>query len=210
MIWWLTIMLCLDSLSYVCTFITYFWFAVTREFLFLIKGYAAAKLLQSCLTLCDPTRLPRPWDSPDKNTGVGCHFLLQCIKVKSESEVTQACPTLSYPTDCSLPCSSVHGIFQARVLEWVDIAFSNERLYVYVIILSCWCLIFKCIFKTLHLYSPSFKITIFDSLFCISLFCIYFICSLWLETILLLSSCTPRTRIVCGWFPAFSVEPFIS
>ena len=119
-----------------CVYI-YYIFAVTRKFLFLIKGYAAAKLLQSCLTLCDPTRLPRPWDSPDKNTGVGCHFLLQCIKVKSESEVTQACPTLSYPTDCSLPCSSVHGIFQARVLEWVDTAFSNERLYVYVIILSC-------------------------------------------------------------------------
>ena len=65
-----------------------------------------------------PTRLPRPWDSPDKNTGVGCHFLLQCIKVKSESEVTQLCPTPSDPMDCSPPGSSVHGIFQARVLEW--------------------------------------------------------------------------------------------
>jgi len=63
-----------------------------------------------------PTRLPRPWDSPGKNTGVGCHFLLQCIKVKSESEVAQSCPTLSDPMDCSLPGSSVHGIFQARVL----------------------------------------------------------------------------------------------
>ena len=63
-----------------------------------------------------PTRLPRPWDSPGKNTGVGCHFLLQCMKVKSESEVTQSCPTLSDPMDCSLPGSSVHGIFQARVL----------------------------------------------------------------------------------------------
>ena len=65
-----------------------------------------------------PTRLPRPWDSPGKNTGVGCHFLLQCVKVKSESEVAQSYPTLSDPMDCSLPGSSVHRIFQARVLEW--------------------------------------------------------------------------------------------
>ena len=65
-----------------------------------------------------PTRLPRPWDSPGKNTGVGCHFLLQCMKVKSESEVAQSCPTPSDPMDCSLPGSSVLGIFQARVLEW--------------------------------------------------------------------------------------------
>ena len=72
-----------------------------------------------------PTRLPRPWDSPGKNTGVGCHFLLQCLKVKSESEVSQSCPTLSNPMDCSLPGSSAHGIFQARVLEWIAIAFST-------------------------------------------------------------------------------------
>ena len=65
-----------------------------------------------------PTRLPRPWDSPCKNTGVGCHFLLQCMKVKSESEVAQSCPTLSDPMDCSLPGSPAHEIFQARVLEW--------------------------------------------------------------------------------------------
>ena len=65
-----------------------------------------------------PTRLPRPWDSPGKNTGVGCQFLLQCMKVKSESEVAQSCPTLSNPMDCSQPGSSIHGIFQARVLEW--------------------------------------------------------------------------------------------
>ena len=71
-----------------------------------------------------PTRLPRPWDSPGKNTGVGCHFLLQCMKVKSQSEVAQLCPTLSDPMDCSPPGSSVHGIFQARVLEWDAIAFS--------------------------------------------------------------------------------------
>ena len=74
-----------------------------------------------------PTRLPRPWDSPGKNTGVGCHFLLQCMKVKSESEVAQSCPTLSNAMDRSLPGSSVHGIFQARVLEWVAIAFSLKR-----------------------------------------------------------------------------------
>ena len=67
----------------------------------------------------------RPWDSPGKNTGVGCHFLLQCMKVKSESEVAQSCPTPSDPTDCSLPGPSVPGIFQARVLEWVAIAFSE-------------------------------------------------------------------------------------
>ena len=69
-----------------------------------------------------PTRLPHPWASPAKNTGVGCHFLLQCMKVKVKS---QSCPTLSDPMDCSLPGSSIHGIFQARVLEWVAIAFSN-------------------------------------------------------------------------------------
>ena len=74
-----------------------------------------------------PTRLPRPWDSPGKNTGVGCHFLLQGMKVKSESEVAQSCPTLSM--DRSLPGSSVHGIFQARVLEWGAIAFSGLRVY---------------------------------------------------------------------------------
>ena len=71
-----------------------------------------------------PTRLPRPWDYPGKNTGVGCHFLLQCMKVKSESEVAQSCLTPSDPMDCSLPGSSVHGILQARVLEWGAIAFS--------------------------------------------------------------------------------------
>ena len=64
-----------------------------------------------------PTRLPCPWDSPGKNTGVGCHCLLQCMKVKSQSEVAQSCLTLRDPMDCSLPGSSVHGIFQARVLE---------------------------------------------------------------------------------------------
>ena len=74
-----------------------------------------------------PTRLPGPWDSPGKNIGVGCHFLLQCMKVKSESEVAQSCPTLSDPMDCSPPGSSVHGIFQARVLEWGAITFSERH-----------------------------------------------------------------------------------
>ena len=72
-----------------------------------------------------PTRLPRPWDSPGKNTGVGCHFPFQCMKVKSESEVAQSCPTLSDPRDCSPPGCSVHGICQARVLEWGAIASSE-------------------------------------------------------------------------------------
>ena len=70
-----------------------------------------------------PTRLCHPWDSPGKNTGVGCHFPLQRMKGKSESEVVQSCPTLSDPMDCRLPGFSVHGIFQARVLEWGAIAF---------------------------------------------------------------------------------------
>ena len=73
-----------------------------------------------------PARLPCPWDSPGKNTGMGCHFLLQCMKVKSESGVTQSCLTLSDPMDLSLPGSSIHGICQARVLEWVAIAFSQD------------------------------------------------------------------------------------
>ena len=72
-----------------------------------------------------PTSLQCPWDSPGKNTGVGCHFLLQCMKVKSESEVAQSCLTLNNLMDCSLPGSSIHGIFQGRVLEWGAIAFSN-------------------------------------------------------------------------------------
>ena len=72
-----------------------------------------------------PSRLPRPWDSPGKNTGVGCHFLLQCMEVKSESKAAQLCQTRSDPRDCSLQGSSVHGIFQARVLESGAIAFSH-------------------------------------------------------------------------------------
>ena len=74
-----------------------------------------------------PTRLPRPWDSPGKNAGVGCPFFLQWMKMKSESEAAQSCPTLSDPVDCSLS-GSFHGIFQARVLGWVAIAFSKNTL----------------------------------------------------------------------------------
>ena len=95
-----------------------------------IAAAAAAKLLQSCPTPCDPIdaahQAPRPWDSSGKNTGVGYHFLLQCMKVKSESEVAQSCLTLRDPMDCSPPGSSVHEIFQARVLEWGAIAFSDD------------------------------------------------------------------------------------
>ena len=89
-----------------------------------------------------PTRLLCPWDSPGKNTEVGCHFLLQCMNVKSEREVTQSFPTLSDPMDCSLPGSSVHEIFQARVLEWGAIAFSvsphSEYLFQVTIKYSTW------------------------------------------------------------------------
>ena len=94
-----------------------------------------------------PSRLCRPWDSPGKNTGVGCHFLLQCMKVKSKSEVAQSCLTLRDPMDCSLPGSSVHGIFQARVLEWVAIAFSygkarstNYCVYINIYVCVCVCM----------------------------------------------------------------------
>ena len=112
---------------YMCVVKIQFFYLSMETFLLLL-------LLLSCFShvwLCathrrQPTRHPHPWDSPGKNTGVGCHFLLQCMKVKSE--VAQSCPTLSNPMDCSLPGSSVHGIFQARVLEWGAIAFSKTFL----------------------------------------------------------------------------------
>ena len=94
----------------------------------LAAAAAAAKSLQSCPTLCNPIDGSPPGsESPGKNTGVRCHFLLQCMKVKSESEVAQSCPTLSDPMDCSPPGFSAHGIFQARVLEWGATAFFGER-----------------------------------------------------------------------------------
>ena len=80
-----------------------------------------------------PTRLPHPWGSLGKNTGVGCHFFLQCMKGKSESEVAQSCPIPCDPMDCGLPGSSIHGILQARVLEWGAIAFSNLTIYLTLI-----------------------------------------------------------------------------
>ena len=99
-------------------------------FFFQLQSAAAAKSLQACPTLCDPIDGsppgPCPWDSPGKNTGVGCHFLLQCMKVERESKVSQSCSTLRYPRDCSPPGSSVRGILQTRGLEWGAIAFSND------------------------------------------------------------------------------------
>ena len=102
------------------------------EFILLLLLLSRFSRVQLCATpKTAATRLPCPWDSPGKNTGVGCHFLLQCMKVKSESEVAESCLTLSDPMDCSLPGSSVHGIFQARVLEWCAIAFSGEFILLY-------------------------------------------------------------------------------
>ena len=98
------------------------------------QNAAAAKSLQLCPTVQlhrrQPTRLQHPRDSPDKNTGVGCHFLLQSMKVKSQSEVAQSCLTLRDPMDCSLPGFSIHGICQARVMEWGATAFSDEPKWV--------------------------------------------------------------------------------
>ena len=106
---------------------------------------AAAKSLQSCPTLCDPIDSR---NSPGKNTREGCHFLLQCMKVKSESEVAQLCPTLSDPMDCSLPGFSTHGIFQARGLEWGAIAFSIGK---------CTKVLLKCL-ATAYFYFLSFAL----------------------------------------------------
>ena len=90
--------------------------------LLLLSRFSRVRL---CVTpWLQPTRLLHSWDSPGKNTGVGCQFLLQCMKVKSESEVAQSCLTFSDPMDYNPPGSSVHGIFQARTLEWGAIAFS--------------------------------------------------------------------------------------
>ena len=112
---------------------------MNKEVVYIDNGILVSHKKQWNISICDnmdgtavtnsvwphrrqPTRLPRPWDSPGKNTGVGCHFLLQSMKMKSKSEVAQLCPTLSDPMDCSLPGSSIHGIFQARLLEWGAIA----------------------------------------------------------------------------------------
>ena len=99
---------------------------------------AVAKSLQSCPTLRlhgqQPTRFPHPWDSPGKNTGVGCQFLLQCTKVRSESEVAQSCLTFTTPWTAAYQAPPIHGIFQARVLEWAAIAFSDILSYKVVIL----------------------------------------------------------------------------
>ena len=107
----------------------------SRTFL-LLSHFSRVRL---CVTQGrQPTRLPCPWGSPGKNTGVGCHFLLHCMKVKSDSEVAQSCLTPSDPMDCSLPGFSIHGIFQARVLAWGAISFSQNLLKSYYLPLhSC-------------------------------------------------------------------------
>ena len=128
----------LESFSnYIISYLPYFYSRHTA---------AAAKLLQLCPTLWDPIDgsppgFPCPWDSPGKNTGVGCHFLLQCMKVKSESEVAQSCLTLCDPMDHSLPGSSAHGIFQARVLEWGAIAFSSRHANTILMFFRKWLLV---------------------------------------------------------------------
>ena len=115
------------------------------------NGIAAAKSLQLCPTVGphrqQPTRLSHPWDSPGKNTGVGFHFLLQCMKVKSESEAAQSCLTLSYPMDCSLSGTSIHGILQARVPIKASISHSvhfcalfYSSLYFHLNVLFMWVL----------------------------------------------------------------------
>ena len=115
-----------------------------------------------------PTRLPCPWDSPSKNTGVGCHFLLQCMKMKSESEVAQSCLTLHNPMDCSLPGSSVHGIFQARVLEWVarltDIKSIYPTINTFKVSSSVFCFLFFFFFSKLtYVQPPQVNFRIFSS-----------------------------------------------
>ena len=117
--------------------------SIPRVWLLLLLLLSCFSRVRLCATpRWQPTRLRHPWDSPGKNTGVGCHFLLQCMKVKSESEVTQLCPALRDPMDCSLPGSSVHGIFQARVLEWgaialgISIHFKHLQLNIYKLISS--------------------------------------------------------------------------
>ena len=126
-----------------------------------------------------PTRLPCLWDSPVKKTGVGCHFLLQCMKVKSESEVAQSCPTLSDPMDYSPPGSSVHGIFQARVLQWGATAFSI--IYIGIVWWYFWNdrLLVIITFLKIYIYTHTHYILILDSysiLTNIPVYSLYFIC----------------------------------
>ena len=120
-----------------------------------------------------PTRLPRPWGSPGKNTGVGCHFLLQCMKVKRESEVSQSCLTLSDPMDFNLPGSSAHGIFLARILEWGAIAFSISIFssfilfqFAYVLFNNCFLIFIKFIdlFKEQSFKFIDYDFSVFNSI----------------------------------------------
>ena len=119
----------------------FFWNSLTFSMIqLLLLSHFSRVQLSATLRRRQSIRLLRPWDSPGKNTGVGCHFLLQCMEVKSEIEVTELCPTLSDPMDCSLPDSSVHGIFQARVLEWGAIAFSvwSNKHWQYLLLRLLW------------------------------------------------------------------------
>ena len=101
-----------------------------------------------------PTRLPCPWDSPGKNIGMGCHLFLQCMKVKSESEVAQSCPTLCDPMDCSPPGSSAHGIPQARVLEWGAIALSKKCINTGIIHMYLYSHISICTYEIVFIRKP--------------------------------------------------------
>ena len=114
------------SLKKMCRHLVSMWKCCSKSLAILLLMLSRVSRVQLCDPIDgSPPGSPCPWDSPGKNTGVGCHFLLQCMKVKSESEVAQSCPTPSDPMDCSAPGSSIHGIFQARVLEWGAIAFSH-------------------------------------------------------------------------------------
>ena len=116
-----------------------------------------------------PTRLPCPWDSPGRNTGVGCHFLLQCTKVKSESEVSQSCPTLSDPMDWSLPGSSVHGIFQTKEY-WSGVPLPNSLISSYSFLVAS---------LEFSVYSISSKtvtvLSLFQFIFLLFLFLLWFV-----------------------------------
>ena len=120
-----------------------------------------------------PTRLPHPRDSPGKNTGVGCHFLLQCMKVKSENEVAQSCRTPSDPMDCSPPGSSIHGIFQAKVLEWgaitniqkhINIWIGRYKTWQKVNSAASWLRIYSCLLSYFT-FSVCFKTYIYKKMF---------------------------------------------
>ena len=154
---------------------TYFGFCIhysmfTTKSLLLLLLLSHFSRVQLCATPQTAAHQASPfWDSPGKNTGVGCHFLLQCMKVKSESDVAQSCPPLHDSMNCNLTCSSVHGIFQARVLEWVAIAFFDQKLSLHQ---STYCYLTIFINSTLPL-------AFFTSGNCYSVFCIYVFNFIW-------------------------------